>query len=158
MPHTTTKAKRTKRPDFRPNGKRRLKAQQAKVEKDRLARVAANELKGKLLAPLHHEKLPPPSGGPQKSKNRGQVLRKERQSPEEIRFRSLHKLLRQIVALEEKQKSGVTLDNAQLTKLGRFDDVAAELEALQKSIEEAEEDDEEEHSEMEAENESGSEG
>ena len=59
MPHTYSGKKRTKRPDFRPNGKRRLKAQQKEAEKDRLARVAANEMKGKLLAPPRHEKLPP---------------------------------------------------------------------------------------------------
>mmetsp|Transcript_20601 Transcript_20601/g.44749 ORF Transcript_20601/g.44749 Transcript_20601/m.44749 type:complete len:158 (-) Transcript_20601:290-763(-) len=157
MPHTTTKNKRTKRPDFRPNGKRRRKAEQATVEKDRLARVAKNELKGKLFAPLKHEKLPPLTSmdkQQQIAQTRSQLLRKQpKQSPEATRFRALHKLLRQIVALEEKQNSGVTLNEAQLEKLGRFDDVAAELEGLQKRIEEeaAEEDDEEEDDESEEE-------
>lgn len=136
MPHTYTKNKRIKRPDFRPNGKRRLKAQQAEVEKDRLARVAANELKGKLFAPLKHDKLPPPPSEDALNKQgRAQGLRKPKQDPQSIRFRSLHKLLRQIVALEKKQNSGIELNEAQLEKLGRFDDVAVELEELQKRIE-----------------------
>lgn len=141
MPHTTTKNKRTKRPDFRPNGKRRRKAAQAEVEKDRLGRVAANELKGKLLAPLKHETIT--EDNDYNKHKRSQVLRKKKQSPEAIRFRALHKLLRQIVALEEKQNSGVTLNEAQLAKLGRFDDVAAEMEELQKGLEENKEEEEE---------------
>ncbi|KAL7447548.1 hypothetical protein ACHAWC_000002, partial [Mediolabrus comicus] len=75
---------------------------------------------------------------------KGQVLRKEKrqQPPEASRIRSLHKLLRQIVALEEKQKAGATLNEAQLTKLGRFDDVVAELEELQRVDDESEEEEE----------------
>ena len=151
MPHTYSGKKRTKRPDFRPNGKRRLKAQQKEAEKDRLARVAANEQKGKLLALPRHEKLPPLKADDDYNNNdgniirkyykKGQVLRKEKrqQPPEASRIRSLHKLLRQIVALEEKQKAGATLNEAQLTKLGRFDDVVAELEELQRVDDEEEE-------------------
>ena len=146
MPHTYSGKKRTKRPDFRPNGKRRLKAQQKEAEKDRLARVAANEMKGKLLAPPRHEKLPPlkadgdDNNNDRKYYKKGQVLRREKrqQPPEASRIRSLHKLLRQIVALEEKQKTGATLNEAQLTKLGRFDDVVAELEELQRVDDESE--------------------
>ena len=151
MPHTYSGKKRTKRPDFRPNGKRRLKAQQKEAEKDRLARVAGKERKGKLLAPPRHEKLPPLKADDDYNNNdaniirkyykKGQVLRKEKrqQPPEASRIRSLHKLLRQIVALEEKQKAGATLNEAQLTKLGRFDDVVAELEELQRVDDESEE-------------------
>ncbi|KAL7449729.1 hypothetical protein ACHAWC_001766, partial [Mediolabrus comicus] len=68
---------------------------------------------------------------------------KRQQPPEASRIRSLHKLLRQIVALEEKQKAGATLNEAQLTKLGRFDDVVAELEELQRVDDESEEEEEE---------------
>ena len=122
MPHTYSGKKRTKRPDFRPNGKRRLKAQQKEAEKDRLARVAANEMKGKLLAPPRHEQLPPITADDDNNNSdanvirkyykKGQVLRREKmqQPPEASRIRSLHKLLRQIVALEEKQKAGATLN------------------------------------------------
>ena len=173
MPHTYSGKKRTKRPDFRPNGKRRLKAQQKEAEKDRLARVAANEMKGKLLAPPRHEQLPPITADDDDNNNdaniirkyykKGQVLRREKrqQPPEASRIRSLHKLLRQIVALEEKQKAGATLNEAQLTKLGRFDDVVAELEELQRvddeevdngsdnESEEQEEEDEQEEEEEE---------
>jgi len=149
MPHTTTKRKRTKRPDSRPNGKRRLKAQQAAAEKDRLARVAANERKGKLFAPLHHEKLPPlptsndEDGGAAavKNKRRGQQLRKAKNNDpsHSVRFRSLHKLLRQIVALDENQNSGVILNEAQKVKLGRYDEVVQELEEMQRSLDEEKE-------------------
>lgn len=158
MPHTYSGKKRTKRPDFRPNGKRRLKAQQKEAEKDRLARVAANEMKGKLMAPPRHEKLPPLkaddddyNNNDRKYYKKGQVLRREKrqQPPEASRIRSLHKLLRQIVALEEKQKAGATLNEAQLTKLGRFDDVVAELEELQRVDDESEEEEEEVDNESE---------
>lgn len=157
MPHTTTKRARTKRPDFRPNGKRRLQAQQRKQEKDRLARVAANELKGKLFAPLRHEPLPKISNNTattnnNSNRNRAQILRKAKPNSKDssnIRFRALHKLLRQIVALEEKQTAGTKLDEAQLAKLGRFDEVVEELEEMQRALDE--DDDEEEDDEGEAE-------
>ncbi|KAL7536393.1 hypothetical protein ACHAXR_007137 [Thalassiosira sp. AJA248-18] len=150
MPHTTTKRARTKRPDFRPNGKRRLQAQQRKQEKDRLARVAANELKGKLFAPLRHEPLPKISNNTatttNSNMNRAQILRKAKPNNKDssnIRFRALHKLLRQIVALEEKQTAGSKLDEAQLAKLGRFDEVVEELEEMQRALDEDDDDEEE---------------
>lgn len=173
MPHTTTKRPRVKRPDFRPNGKRQLKAQQAKLEKDRQARVAANEVKGKLFAPLRHEKLLPSllpnmetaasangrgvvGGARNDKRNKGQILRKAKNNSHDdpsssIRFRSLHKLLRQIVALEEKQTSGTKLNDAQLAKLGRFDEVVEELEEMQRILDAEEE--EEDQVENENENE-----
>lgn len=156
MPHTTTKRKRTKRPDFRPNGKRRLKAQQAQTEKDRLARVAANERKGKLFAPFYHEKLPPQqpnNSDTTATTNKGQLLRKTKNASDHsssIRFRALHKLLRQIVALEEKQQSGNILNEAQLKKLGRYDEIVEELEEIQRVLDD---DDEEEDDESESEEE-----
>jgi len=144
MPHTTTKNKRTKRPDSRPNGKRRRKAQQAEVEKDRLARVAANEIKNKLFEPPKHDELTAIDIYQKKANDRAQTLKKPKQSPKAIRFRSLHKLLRQIVGLEEKQNAGAELNGAQLAKLGRFDDVAKELEELQKRLEAEDAEEEEE--------------
>eukprot|EP00581_Thalassiosira_minuscula_P012944 CAMPEP_0183721576 /NCGR_PEP_ID=MMETSP0737-20130205/13809_1 /TAXON_ID=385413 /ORGANISM="Thalassiosira miniscula, Strain CCMP1093" /LENGTH=193 /DNA_ID=CAMNT_0025951613 /DNA_START=131 /DNA_END=712 /DNA_ORIENTATION=- len=158
MPHTTTKKTRTKRPDFRPNGKRRLKSQQAAAEKDRLARVAARESRNKLLTVPRHEALPslPPSStsgdddaNAINKMRRFQPLKQEQQqshSPETIRFRALLKLLRQIVALDKQQQSGKTLNEAQLKKLGRYDSVVNELEELQRRLEQ-EEDEEEDESE-----------
>ena len=134
MPHSTTKRKRTKRPDVRPNGKRRLKAQQAQAERDRVARVAARERRGKLLEVPRHEALPPapaPAGGDGAAPDRARARKAARASPAAVRVRALHKLLRQIVALEERQTAGATLDGAQRAKVGRFEAVAAELEALQ---------------------------
>mmetsp|Transcript_11617 Transcript_11617/g.13320 ORF Transcript_11617/g.13320 Transcript_11617/m.13320 type:complete len:156 (-) Transcript_11617:228-695(-) len=135
MPHTYSGNKRTKRPDFRPNGKRRLKALQVANEKDRLSRVAANELKSKGMSTIpRHEKLAPISAA--KMEQRLQLPKnKQKIFPEMIRYRSRLKLLRQIVVLEEKQESGVVLNEAQITKLNRFDGLAVELEELQKSVE-----------------------
>jgi uncharacterized protein with WD repeat len=163
MPSTTTKVKRTKRPDARPNGKRRRKESQAEVEKNRLERVAKNEAKGKIVAVERVAKLPKISpiddddnnnnnnnnDDDEAKKRRGQELRKVKKDPAEIRVRALHKVLRQIKALEEKEKAGVQLDEAQKLKIGRFDAVISELEELQKvedSENEGEEDSDEEGS------------
>ena len=137
MPSTTTKVKRTKRPDARPNGKRRRKESQAEVEKNRLERVAKNETRGKIVAVERVAKLPKISpiddGTNDEAKTRrGQELRKAKKIPAEIRVRALHKILRQIKALEEKEKAGVQLDQAQKLKVNRFDAVISELEELQK--------------------------
>ena len=64
---------------------------------------------------------------------------KNNADPTSIRFRALHKLLRQIVALEEKQKSGVVLNEAQIVKLNRFDEVVAELEDIQRVLDKEDE-------------------
>ena len=149
MPHTTTKTKRTKRPDFRPNGKRRLKAQQAKTEKERKERVTANELKGKVFTVPRHEKLPPlPTEDSAAARSHARGGSRKPQSNDEsfVRFRALSKLLRQIVDLDEKQKRGVKLNEAQLEKLGRFDEVAGELEEMQRELDEQQEEEEGEES------------
>ena len=140
MPSTTTKVKRTKRPDARPNGKRRRKESQAEVEKNRLERVAKNETRGKIVAVERVAKLPKISPidddtndtNDEAKTRRGQELRKAKKIPAEIRVRALHKILRQIKALEEKEKAGVQLDQAQKLKVNRFDAVISELEELQK--------------------------
>lgn len=62
----------------------------------------------------------------------------------------MHKLLRQIVALEEKQQSGNILNEAQLKKLGRYDEIVEELEEIQRVLDD---DDEEEDDESESEEE-----
>ena len=148
MPSTTTTKKRTKRPDARPNGKRRRKEHQAEAEKDRLQRVAKNEAKGKIVAVPRLAKLPPPPPVEEQGDDdvkgadpatKGQVLRKESKAPVESRVRALHKVLRQIQVLEEKEKAGQKLDDAQNLKVARFETVIAELEELQK-VEESESD------------------
>jgi hypothetical protein len=142
MPHTYSGNKRNKRPDFRPNGKRRLKALQVTVEKDRLARVAANELKAKGMSTIpRHEKLAPITAAELEQ----QLKKKKEQEtfPEMKRYRALLKLLRQIVVLEEKRESGVVLNDAQIAKVNRFDGLAAELEELQQSLESSEDEDDE---------------
>ena len=154
MPSTTTKVKRTKRPDARPNGKRRRKESQAEVEKNRLERVAKNEAKGKLVAVERVAKLPKiaapdDSNGHDEAKRTGQELRKAKKIPAEIRVRALHKILRQIKTLEEKEKAGGELNDAQKLKINRFDAVISELEELQK-VEDSENEGEEESDEQES--------
>ena len=158
MPSTTTKVKRTKRPDARPNGKRRRKESQAEVEKNRLERVAKNEAKGKLVAVERVAKLPKiaapvdDNNGHDEAKRNGQELRKAKKIPAEIRVRALHKILRQIKTLEEKEKAGVELNDAQKLKIDRFDAVISELEELQK-VEDSESEGEEENDEQESDDE-----
>ena len=57
-------------------------------------------------------------------------LKKEELPPDAKRARYLQKLLRQIEALQERKDNGEKLDAAQLQKLGRMDEVVAELEEL----------------------------
>ena len=142
MPHTYSGNKRTKRPDFRPNGKRRLKALQVTVENDRLARVAANELKAKGMSTIpRHEKLAPVTAAELEQQLKKKKKAQETSFPEMKRYRALLKLLRQIVVLEEKRESGVVLNDAQIAKVNRFDGLAAELEELQQSLESSEDED-----------------
>jgi uncharacterized protein with WD repeat len=134
MPSTYTTTKRTKRPDARPNGKRRLKEYQKQVEIDRLKRVAANEAKGKIFAVEHHTKLNKIDHHQQEQERSTRNKRARLDSPKdsnELRVRALHKVLRQIQILEDKEKAGVTLDDAQKKKVARFEQVISELEKLQ---------------------------
>ena len=57
-------------------------------------------------------------------------LKKEELPPDAKRARYLQKLLRQIEALQERKDNGEKLDAAQLQKLGRMNEVVAELEEL----------------------------
>jgi uncharacterized protein with WD repeat len=125
---------------------------------NRLERVAKNEARGKIVAVERVAKLPKISpiddnnnnnnedDDDEAKKRRGQELRKVKKDPAEIRVRALHKVLRQIKALEEKEKAGVQLDEAQKLKIGRFDAVISELEELQK-VEDSENEGEEESDE-----------
>jgi hypothetical protein len=151
MPSTYTKTKRTKRPDSRPNGKRRLKESQKQVEKDRLERVAKNEAKGKIFAVERHAKLRKVDDVEQElTRKRGRQSLQEKKDPNELRVRALHKVLRQIQILEEKEKAGATLDYAQKMKVARFEEVISELEELQ-NVEDSDSDEDEEEEEEEEE-------
>ena len=160
MPSSTTKKKRTKRPDVRPNAKRRRKEHQAAAEKDRLDRVAKNEAKGKIVEVPRLANLPRTSqndieqqegveGPSTLTAIKGQELRKDLKAPIEIRVRALHKILRQIQALEAKEKAGVKLDDAQKKKVARFDAVISELEEIQNLDSDREEEEENEEREGE---------
>lgn len=114
MPHSITGKHRSKRPDNRPNAKKR--------KEDRLAAYAAAEAKDVISTriPKSEQKERPVTG----------ELRQKVLPPEVKRARFLQKLLRQIEALKERKEAGEQLDTAQLQKLGRRDEVVAEIEEL----------------------------
>ena len=114
MPHTCTGKTRTSRPDSRPNAKRRKKERTAAVERADVRDLRAT------TTPKHQQKERRVTG----------ELRKEELPPDAKRARYLQKLLRQIETLQERKDNGEKLDDAQLQKLGRMDEVVAELEEL----------------------------
>lgn len=67
---------------------------------------------------------PPPSSRVQKKKPKDELGRNEK------RLRSLNKLLREIETLQQQESNGEALDEQQLAKLDRLDDVIAEMESL----------------------------
>jgi len=133
MPHTTSGNKRTKRPDFRPNGKQRRKDNQATAAATPVEKLIRTRI------PNSQRKERPVTG----------VFKKERSDPDTVRTRALQKLLRQISTLAEKHQAGAILNDSQMQKLGRFDVVVAELEELLGSDSEDDEDDAVEESEEE---------
>ena len=117
MPHSITGKHRSKRPDSRPNAKKR--------KKDRDAAYAAAEAKDVISTriPKSEQKERPVSG----------ELRQElptQQLEEAKRVRYLQKLLRQIETLKMRLSTGEKLNDAQMKKLGRMDEVVAEIEEL----------------------------
>ena len=117
MPHSITGKHRSKRPDSRPNAKKR--------KKDRDAAYAAAEAKDVISTriPNSEQKERPVSGD----------LRQElptQQLEEAKRVRYLQKLLRQIETLKMRLSTGEKLNDAQMKKLGRMDEVVAEIEEL----------------------------
>ena len=71
------------------------------------------------------EPPPPPKNAPVKK-----TINKKPLKDGEKRLRALNKLLRDIEVLQEKEAAGETLDEQQETKLGRLDEVLAEMEEL----------------------------
>ena len=114
MPHSITGKNRTSRPDSRPNAKRRKKDRAAAIE-------AAN------VEDLRATRIPK---NKQKERTVGGQLKQEALPPQAKRARYLQKLLRQIESLQERKEAGEKLDEAQLQKLGRMDEVVAEIEEL----------------------------
>jgi len=57
-------------------------------------------------------------------------LKQKQLAPEAKRVKFLTKLLKQIEALRERKEQGETLEEAQLHKIHRYDEVVAEIEAL----------------------------
>lgn len=114
MPHSITKKHRSKRPDSRPNAKKR--------KKERDVAYAAAEAKDIISTriPKKEQKERPVTG----------ELRQELPELQAKRVRFLQKLLRQIEALKERKEGGEKLDEAQMMKLGRMDEVVAEIEEL----------------------------
>lgn len=114
MPHTTTKNKRTKRLDTRPNSKFRQK-QFKKFDK-------LNKIEDLRVTSINSKSR----------KERVAVNLPKQISNEEKRIRSLRKKLNSIVELQEKQDGGEKLDAQQLEKLTSLNAVVAELEGLMK--------------------------
>jgi len=113
MPHTTTKATRTKRPDTRPNGKVRVKANKKiqdslKIQDLRVTKVQKEERKERVA----------------------QVTELKQLSKDEKLLRALKKKLIGIQDLMEKQKEGVQLDPQQLIKVSQLDQVLLAIEEL----------------------------
>jgi hypothetical protein len=138
MPSTTTQKTRNKRPDSRPNAKRRRLEHKKITEKERLERVAQKEAFARRHNPVTVERV-----FVEKRKPQDQDTEKRKQGTGldaiSSRVRSLHKVLRQIQALEEKERNGLlVLNEAQQKKVARFDEIISELEELQTIHDDAE--------------------
>lgn len=139
MPHSTTKRHRPKRPDHRPNHKERKKALAKKIQTTDKRELMPNTTIPKslrkereptgVLKPFHHSIM-----NVDGNKNVGGVAPRKKNnsslSKQETRIRSLQKVMRQIQVLQERQEAGESLDDAQIEKINRLDDVIEELEEL----------------------------
>ena len=114
MPHSTTGKHRSKRPDTRPNAKKRKKERKAAYEAAEAKDIISTRI------PKSQQKERPVTG----------ILRPDSNQIKMKRVKFLQKLLRQIENLKERQESGEVLDEAQRIKLGRLDEVVAEIEEL----------------------------
>ena len=118
MPHTTTKNRRSKRPDTRPNAKTRAKAHksfndQLKIQDIRVTRKLKGEKKERAF---------------QQDKSELTTLSKE-----EKLLRALKKKLRGINELLQKKENGDILNAQQLEKIEQLDTVLEDMEALMKT-------------------------
>ena len=112
MPHTTTKNRRSKRIDTRPNAKFRQKEFKKydklnKIEDLRVTRINSKNRKERVAVTLAKQL-----------------------SDDEKRLRALLKKLNSIVELQEKEENGTVLDAQQQEKLKARESVVAEISAL----------------------------
>ena len=114
MPHSTTGKHRSKRPDARPNAKKRKKERKAAYEAAEAKDIISTRI------PKSQQKERPVTG----------ILRPDSNQIKMKRVKFLQKLLRQIESLKERQEGGEVLDEAQRKKVGRLDEVVAEIEEL----------------------------
>ena len=114
MPHSTTGKHRSKRPDTRPNAKKRKKERRAAYEAAEAKDIISTRI------PKSQQKERPVTG----------QLRLDSNQIKMKRAKFLQKLLRQIENLKERQEGGEVLDEAQRKKVGRLDEVVAEIEEL----------------------------
>ena len=114
--HTTTTKSRPKRPDARPNGKKRRKEKQVVAARTQVQDMRATS------TPKSQRKERKVTG----------ILRPvvTEQTIVAKRVRFLQNLLKQIEALKERKETGEKLDHAQLLKVGRLDTVVAEIEEI----------------------------
>ena len=114
MPHSITGKHRSKRPDSRPNAKKRKKQKD-----DAYAAAEAKDIISTRI-PKSQQKERPVTG----------QLRTAYPELKMKRVKFLQKLLRQIENLKERKEGGEKLEEAQLMKLGRLDEVVAEIEEM----------------------------
>ncbi|KAL7497419.1 hypothetical protein ACHAWT_007089 [Skeletonema menzelii] len=142
MPHSITGKHRSKRPDSRPNAKRRKKEREAAYAAADASDIISTRI------PKSQQKERPVTG----------VLRPDSNQIKMKRVKFLQKLLRQIESLQERKEGGEVLDEAQMKKVGRMDEVVKEIEELlDVNLDSTDEDDganESEDGEDESENES----
>lgn len=125
MPHTTTKNKRSKRVDTRPNEKTRRKLirkiEDSKSIQDlRVTKVRNVDRKERVAQYTPMAKL----------------------SKKEKKLRALNKKLKSINELIERQKDGETLDEQQEMKINSLENVLADIHSLMGNIEEGHAEDE----------------
>mmetsp|Transcript_36832 Transcript_36832/g.75087 ORF Transcript_36832/g.75087 Transcript_36832/m.75087 type:complete len:154 (+) Transcript_36832:99-560(+) len=142
MPHSITGKHRTKRPDTRPNAKKRKKQHAQAYEAAEASDIISTRI------PKSQQKERPVTG----------ILKPDGDQLKMKRVRFLQKLLRQIESLKERSEGGESLDEAQRRKVGRLEEVVEEIEELldvnlDSSDEDEEEADDKEESEDEEESE-----
>mmetsp|Transcript_21473 Transcript_21473/g.36631 ORF Transcript_21473/g.36631 Transcript_21473/m.36631 type:complete len:153 (+) Transcript_21473:47-505(+) len=141
MPHSITGKHRTKRPDTRPNAKKRKKQHAQAYEAAEASDIISTRI------PRSQQKERPVTG----------ILKPDGDQLKMKRVRFLQKLLRQIESLKERSEGGEVLDEAQLKKVGRLEEVVEEIEELLDvnldSSDEEEDNDDKEESEDEEESE-----
>eukprot|EP00984_Skeletonema_dohrnii_P013373 scaffold5533_cov111-Skeletonema_dohrnii-CCMP3373.AAC.3 len=114
MPHSITGKHRTKRPDTRPNAKKRKKQHAQAYEAAEAKDIISTRI------PKAQQKERPVTG----------ILKPDSDQLKMKRVRFLQKLLRQIESLKERQEGGEVLDEAQRRKVGRLEEVVQEIEEL----------------------------